>query len=100
MKLKNADELLEKIECLFKDLNSAEDYMGIGYNHGVGDSIAIIKNAPTIEAEPVKHGHWVDDFCSFVCSVCGGRISDSTLDDYSEPRYCPNCGAKMVNRDG
>lgn len=43
----------------------------------------------------VKHGHWVDDFCSFVCSVCGERISDSTLDDYSEPRYCPNCGARM-----
>lgn len=59
MRLIDADKLLEKTECLFKDLNSTEDYMGIGYNHGVGDSIAIIKNAPTIEAEPVKHGRWI-----------------------------------------
>ena len=59
MRLIDTDKLLEKTECLFKDLNSTEDYMGIGYNHGVGDSIAIIKNAPTIEAEPVKHGRWV-----------------------------------------
>lgn len=55
MRLIDTDKLLEKTECLFKDLNSTEDYMGIGYNHGVGDSIAIIKNAPTIEAEPVVH---------------------------------------------
>lgn len=59
MRLIDTDKLLEKTECLFKDLNSTEDYMGIGYNHGVGDSIAIIKNAPTIEAEPVKHGRWI-----------------------------------------
>lgn len=59
MRLIDTDKLLEKTECLFKDLNSTEDYMGIGYNHGVGDSIAIVKNAPTIEAEPVKHGRWI-----------------------------------------
>lgn len=59
MRLIDADALIEKAECLFKDLNSTEAYMGIGYNHGVGDSIAIIKNAPTIEAEPVKHRRWI-----------------------------------------
>lgn len=53
MRLIDADELIEKADCLFKDLNSTEDYMGIGYNHGVGDGIAIIKNAPTIEAERI-----------------------------------------------
>lgn len=59
MRLIDADVVIGKAECLFKDLNSTEDFMGIGYNHGVGDSIAIIKNAPTIEAEPVKHGRWI-----------------------------------------
>lgn len=47
-RLIDADEL-QKIECLFKDLNCFENFM---YNHGVGDCIAIIRNAPTIiEAE-------------------------------------------------
>ena len=46
------------------------------------------------EAEP-KHGRWIEDFVEYECSVCGGRISDSTLADNSKPNYCPNCGADM-----
>ena len=97
MRLIDTDKLLEKTECLFKDLNSTEDYMGIGYNHGVGDSIAIIKNAPTIEAEPVKHGEWRDypiaDGC-LQCSICGVlRIGGPS-------NFCPNCGAKMDAEEG
>lgn len=97
MRLIDTDKLLEKTECLFKDLNSTEDYMGIGYNHGVGDSIAIIKNAPTIEAEPVKHGEWRDypiaDGC-LQCSICGVlRIGGPS-------NFCPNFGAKMDAEEG
>ena len=110
MRLIDTDKLLEKTECLFKDLNSTEDYMGIGYNHGVGDSIAIIKNAPTIEAEPVKHGKWVKmsdaDGYYYACSECGEElyrewIFDREFDLFpkkktiDKTRYCPNCGAKM-----
>ncbi|MBR3238461.1 MAG: hypothetical protein IKF99_08505 [Oscillospiraceae bacterium] len=92
MRLIDADALIEKIECLFKNLNSTEDFMGIGYNHGVGDCIAIIKNAPTIE--PVKTGKWETDelpmgcVVGYWCSECGEQH------DYKTP-YCPNCGAKM-----
>lgn len=102
MRLIDTDKLLEKTECLFKDLNSTEVYMGIGYNHGVGDSIAIIKNAPTIEAEPVKHGRWREynypgQECVY-CSACKTEYYPDDLivigvNDY--PYYCPNCGAKM-----
>lgn len=93
MRLIDADKLLEKTECLFKDLNNTEDYMGIGYNHGVGDSIAIIKNAPTIEAEPVKHGRWkcesdLETYTIWRCSECGMGF------EHTSP-YCRNCGAKM-----
>ena len=48
-----------------------------------------IDNAPTIEAEPVKHGRWEGDG---QCSVC----KDYPLARYMRnPNYCPNCGAKM-----
>lgn len=43
----------------------------------------------------VRHGRWEFDFLWYVCSSCGKHISFSTLDDDSEPAYCPNCGAKM-----
>ncbi len=62
--------------------------------------LALIDEAPTIEAEPVKHDKWefivthngcTDDYdCK--CSECGksGVPSD---------RYCSYCGAKMTNTD-
>lgn len=55
-----------------------------------------IENAPTIEAEPVRHGRWIkkqekDTFAgylySYKCSECG------RIEKCKEP-YC-NCGAKM-----
>lgn len=95
MRLIDADKLLEKTECLFKDLNSTEDYMGIGYNHGVGDSMAIIKNAPTIEAEPVKHGRWINDNGLHKCSVRCSNCDEQYIAYPGEFKYCPNCGMKM-----
>ncbi len=45
-----------------------------------------VADAPTIEAEPIKHGYWID---GAICSVCG------ELATALEARYCENCGAKM-----
>ena len=56
-----------------------------------------IKDMPTIDAEPVKHGRWENlthnegwAYCS-ECHCCWewGIINDCNV------RYCPNCGAKM-----
>lgn len=52
-----------------------------------------IDEAPTIEAEPVRHGRWywkpIDERTSErTCSVCG----QGGCDDFN---YFPNCGAKM-----
>ena len=58
-----------------------------------------VKNAPTIDAEPVRHGRWMPVTCEnhpkiilgctgYMCSECG-RIEEEN----SEP-YC-HCGAKM-----
>lgn len=38
----------------------------------------ILDEAPTIEAEPVKHGRW-----------------EETVISYHDTHYCPNCGCKM-----
>lgn len=53
-----------------------------------------IENAPSIDAQPIRHGKWTFAFMDetygevYVCSHCA-EIG------YPEARYCPNCGAKM-----
>ena len=70
-----------------------------GFHQGKIDAICEIRAlAPTIEAEPVKHGRWVyDHWCEFKCSVCGEW---SKSEPYrGKENYCPNCGAKMYVTD-
>lgn len=67
----------------------------------------IINLQPTIEAEPVRHGHWVEssEDGTLFCSECG-RPTYDTHDEFKEfmgtkiialvyPYYCGYCGAKM-----
>lgn len=53
-----------------------------------------IERVPTVDAEPIKHGHWEhgeDVFGMYCqCSECGNQYYGSY-----EFKYCPNCGAKM-----
>lgn len=45
-----------------------------------------IDAAPTIEAEPVRHGRW----------ECGGFCSECGLDNEERKTpYCPHCGVRM-----
>lgn len=63
----------------------------------------VIKAAPTIESEPVRHGRWIpteyDSYADGVpvwdkyeCSECGHEHNgeEDTLTE-----FCPNCGADM-----
>lgn len=51
-----------------------------------------IDNAPTIEAEPVRHGRWDEVGILTFCSECGWT---KHIMEEREYEYCPNCGAKM-----
>ena len=58
----------------------------------------ILREAPTIDVTPVRHGRWVSvpHKLARVCSVCNRdepyKFADIDADVYD---YCPNCGAKM-----
>lgn len=62
-----------------------------------------VECTPTIEAENVRHGKWIEEeglFLQFHCSVCGEKAlySENHLDNITEyylTDYCPHCGAKM-----
>lgn len=50
----------------------------------------MIADAPTIDAEPVKHGKWIVTNDGVVkCSECKRKFI------LLKENYCPNCGARM-----
>ncbi len=58
----------------------------------------LMENVRSIDAEPVRHGRWVERWVDnkhrigdMECSVCGAPM----LDCPSYSLYCPWCGAKM-----
>ena len=60
------------------------------------DAIAFVRDAPTIDAEPVRHGHWTKVKLlyhkiriAYQCSECGA------YGYYHSDKYCNRCGAKM-----
>lgn len=59
-----------------------------------------VSDLPPVTSQP-KTGHWIDRFpakeCK--CSVCDFLIcisNGSYIDMVGQMKYCPNCGAKMV----
>lgn len=66
-------------------------------NGDVAIPIIDIEHAPTVDAVPVKHAHWIHGgyACGenkYVCSACGG-IEWRT--GCKQMKYCMFCGAKM-----
>lgn len=87
MRLINADELMEL-------------YDGCD---GLSVPIAVvqqnIKDATTIDAEPVRHVRWeteMDDmgWLKHTCPICG-YVKRTDIHVSLGWHYCPNCGAKM-----
>ena len=57
-----------------------------------------IAQIPAVDAEPVKHGHWIKDSSGAeFCSECNQYPYDDG--EYHivnwHSCYCPNCGAEM-----
>ena len=106
MRLIDADKLRKKAHWM-----EMFDNQGIAFDVKAV-SVSSIDLAPTIEAEPVRHGqnenkkyHEVDEFR---CSECGLHLEDWTryvCDEDSNEEYvqeyvfkrCPECGARIVS---
>ena len=101
MRLIDADELLESIEettwyHVFKGklIHGANSKTDIPL-YKASDIYSVLDAAPTVDAEPVRHGKWIalpkefDTFCK--CSLCNYPVDFN----WGQTNYCPNCGAKM-----
>lgn len=61
------------------------------------DAMDYIEDAPTIYAQPVKRGKWIDSGINGTvqCSECKFTDFFAKRDRVMLFGYCPNCGAKM-----
>lgn len=69
------------------------------------DAIDNVKNLPSADVMPVRHGHWIekntnkDGTHNIYCNECGEYIKSKGHANSWYVRhallYCPNCGAKM-----
>ena len=93
-------KLIELGVAIDAAIGAADEYDG-GYNferdRKIRDALMAL---PTVDAEPVKRGHWIyhpdwqaDGECGYECSACG-MGSDV---DY---QFCMRCGARMDGKDG
>lgn len=94
MRLIDADALKKIIEVAIKDS---------GFYQPIYQGFAkVIDVAPTIDAEPVRHGHWIynKDTGEIRCNLCNALVGVTMYSDDVEPiaeveNFCFNCGAKM-----
>ena len=65
---------------------------------------SIVYRTPTADVAPVVHGRWIDAYPDIepnpmfmygICSECG---FEQGLSKYL--KYCPDCGAKMDEKEG
>lgn len=95
MRLIDADKLENIIKYAY---NAFADESPENVHKSIGATLNIVKEMPTIEAEPVRHGEWIKCFgnryifCIYVCSEC-------KCPNPMKTKYCPNCGAKMDGGD-
>lgn len=87
-------DLIDRQELLKHKGNCYDEEGHLLYAVGTGTILLM----PTVDAEPVKHGHWINHFDDLFpeestqeCSVCHAEQMGTMLND----NYCPNCGAKM-----
>ena len=89
-RLIDADALKKSIEELKRSpwFNSV---LNPAWHAGIKEAVEVVElvcidKEPTIDAEPVRHGKWVEEHCS----ECGQYVYHGDAKN-----YCPNCGARM-----
>ena len=88
--LAERDKIPRKVPCAIYELVAEKENLhGNAMRGGIRIALRCMEYTPTIEAEPVRHGRWIDRDGKTWCSLC-----DMSNKAYKPP-YCPHCGAKM-----
>ena len=99
MRLIDADALIRQLET--QDYSGAPETLEDWTPQDMTKAeIADIQNAPTIEAEPIRHGEWitVTDGIFADKHYCSACMNYAEVDLYGKEilsKYCLECGAHM-----
>lgn len=94
-------EYIEKaaVEKFIEDgLNNPDKNKAFG--HDAIEIMAEIHYMPAADVAPVRHGRWEPG--NPICPVCGeNKFKDLDADVWADwqPKFCPNCGARMGKED-
>ena len=91
-RLIGANALKEMMTDVLTDIKNIIGMHGTLFDSVIHTACKVIDDAPTIEAEPVKHGKWVVEHKESIrCSECCFNRANIKM----PMDFCPNCGAKM-----
>jgi len=94
----NVDDYKELIEREKAEVNLIGYKFEDGCKIGLGIAIEVIDEMPSADVVEVKHGEWVDDYCSECGCDIPAYIEDWHWKKDMNAKYCPNCGAYMRER--
>lgn len=102
----NADEFVINLDTIGYPVGefATDDYID-GFSDGVSAAMKEVKEMPSADVAPVRHGLWVDEYeCGYTtphCSECGeiALTKEETSYDYVYSSHCPHCGAKMDEKE-
>lgn len=67
-------------------------------HEGSGDSIKYVPERTCTLKEDFTEPMTLKRVMEYECSECGGLTNAQILDESDVPRYCANCGAKVIWR--
>lgn len=98
MRLIDADALADRIIATIIVAGSRGESIVVKILNSFLDTVTDLKECPTIEAEPVRHGRWISMVFTDTGKPAGYKCSECGLGARKKFVYC-HCGAKMDGGD-
>lgn len=100
MRLIDANEAVDRMKTIIMD---CAERGGFPILFDINAAIDLIEDMPTVDAEPVRHGRWIEKQTTIQCSNCGKEYNDEILcmcyGEDAELKHCPMCGVKMDEKE-
>ena len=89
----DADELINELSAACMPIYEKGITGILGDNSSIAD---IINEQPTVDAQEVKHGEWMEHNKIYICSQCGYSFEHEGY--LALFNYCPCCGVAMKGK--